>query len=175
MITIAKPCVISFYFSVKTCGRIFLVVNLFSLLWISMAEAAVRASREEQPSSPVSPSNRSEPVTEKCKRTIVRDLEFRMSATDAKFEAIIKMLQDRDGVRQRKLLTTTRLGLVSLPPKLMTMTNDMSSLDIDRFSILPSMSEVRDLFSDSDSSSDLSSVSFSKRKKVKHDLKFLHR
>ena len=62
MITMAKPCVISSYFSVETFRRIFLVANLFSLLWISMAEAAVRASREEQPSSPVSPSNRLELV-----------------------------------------------------------------------------------------------------------------
>ena len=46
---------------------------------------------------------------------------------------------------------------------------NMSAPDIDELSIQPSTSEVRNLFLDSDSSLDFSSVSFSKRKKVKHD------
>ena len=174
MITMAKPCVISFYFSVETFERIFSGCELISLRWISMAVAAVRASREEQPSSLVSPSNRLEPVTEKCKHTTVTDLELQMSqlqsATDAKFEAIIKMLQDRPLGQGQTMKAVDNDETRARQSAGKTNDNcDMSAPDIDELSIQPSMSEVRNLFSDGDSSSDLSSVSFSKRKKVKHE------
>ena len=115
-----------------------------------MAEAAVKASIGNGNSSPISATTDidhavggEKHATSGGKRLTLRELEQKMTAmqssTDSKFEAIMTLLQDRPSGQGESNNYDSTMGLPA-------------RRNVDELSIHPSQTEVRNLFSDSNSS-----------------------